>query len=113
MSFLDGYEGFDAQTNSKLLEAPYDFRCQIFSHLLSRHVHVFVHEDILRTSACIRCPEADDYYPGLERENDVSYDVWARRLRSTWEPHWKREEMMREGRANMNMNALLCTCKKL
>lgn len=81
MSFSDGNEGSDPQTNSKLLQAPYDIQSQIFHYLLPRHVHVFVHEDILRISECVGCPEADDYYPGLERENGVSYDVWARRLK--------------------------------
>ncbi|KAH4121626.1 hypothetical protein HBH64_165040 [Parastagonospora nodorum] len=103
MSQSDVNGSIDPQTNSRLLQAPYDIQCQIFNYLLPRDVHVFMHEDILRISECVGCPEADGYYPGLEREKGVGYDVWARRLKSTWGPHWKCEETMREGKANIDM----------
>ncbi|KAH3950607.1 hypothetical protein HBH53_072160 [Parastagonospora nodorum] len=113
MSQSDGNGSIKPQTNSRLLQAPYDIQRQIFNYLLPRDVHVFMHEDILRISECVGCPEADEYYSGLEREKDVGYDVWARRLKSTWGRHWKCEETMREGKANIDMYVLLTTCKKL
>jgi hypothetical protein len=128
MSRVTNTSYVDSQLNSKLVQAPYDIRLQIFQHLIPDGIHVFFHGNALKVSQCIGCPPADKVWSGEERKGDYDpaedYKVrrqrWGRRLMSSWGPHWKCEELMMEEEENDDystscgpVNALLRTCKQL
>jgi hypothetical protein len=118
----------DPQLNSKLVQAPYDIRLQIFQYLIPEGIHVFFRGDALKVSECIGCPPVDKVWSGKERKGEYDpaekYQVreqrWRRRLMSSWGPHWMCEELMmeNEGGDGYNtscgpVNALLRSCKQL
>jgi hypothetical protein len=53
--------------NSKLAQAPYDVRREIFDYIIPQGIHIFLHRGTLRASECYRCPVAHEWSPGKER----------------------------------------------
>ena len=110
----------DLQLGSRLFLAPYDIRRAIYVHLITNQVHVFLRQGKIHLSVCVEPSPAGDHY-GFERRTsgDLSSDtIWARRLRSSWGPHWKCEEVA--SRINDNYGAayginvaVLLVCKRM
>lgn len=90
------------QLGSRLFSAPLEIREAIYEYLVPDGVHVYLHRDNLRLSRCVQPHLGDDLWGGERQEADSPYSgaatfsdpVWARRLRSSWGPHWKCEEKM-------------------
>ena len=110
----------DLQLGSRLFLAPYDIRRAIYVHLITNQIHVFLRQGKIHLSVCVEPSPAGDHY-GFERRTsgDWSSDtIWARRLRSSWGPHWKCEEVA--SRINDNYEAayginvvVLLVCKRM
>lgn len=103
-----------------LVQAPYNIRWEIFTHLVGS-LHLFQVEGKLWLSMCTGAMKIDEEYPGRERlEGLPSADVhkgtrnkrYLRRLLSTWGPHWRCEEYVMEGGMSAP-EALARTCKTL
>ncbi|KAF2494342.1 hypothetical protein BU16DRAFT_619469 [Lophium mytilinum] len=124
------------QTNCRLLLAPYDIRRTIYFYLLPTCNHVFLNEhDKLCLSSCDESP-IEDARPEKKRctgcvgeaspalllppyEEYVTCEpcktwtsTWARRLRSSWGPHWKCEEDAKKSGC-VTYSAMFLACKRL
>jgi hypothetical protein len=126
---LSTHHGYiDPQLNSRLVQAPYDIRLEIFQYLIPQGIHVFLQGDVLRFSECVGCPPVDRWDSGQERkdtggpvtEYKMREERWKRRLMSSWGPHWMCEESMLEQEGSDGndtscgpVDALLRTCKQL
>ncbi|KAF2002009.1 hypothetical protein P154DRAFT_521180 [Amniculicola lignicola CBS 123094] len=121
-----------------LLRAPLDIRLNIYDYFLPDHgqFHVCLEQDKVVLAPCVN-PDPKDKSPasqlptdafrnseiptGNERGYDKDMmticdnDVWARRLRSTWGPHWECEEKSREQdqEGMADANAILHVCRKM
>jgi hypothetical protein len=97
-------EVVDAQLESYLLQAPYDIRHKILNYLVPSSIHVFQSHGVLKMSDCVGCPPEHRLDHGKERREGIPPDPetreqrWARRLMSSWDPHWKCEEAMLQTR---------------
>ncbi|KAF2180468.1 hypothetical protein K469DRAFT_753425 [Zopfia rhizophila CBS 207.26] len=118
------------QLESTLLLTPAEIRHGIYLYLLPDRIHVRLRGDKFCLSACLepgRGGDEDGSKPftyvsantldGHERKfsrNGFSDPVWARRLRSTWGPHWKCEENVLDKYFESKFNAtLLLVCKRM
>ncbi|KAI0415300.1 hypothetical protein F5X98DRAFT_347035 [Xylaria grammica] len=118
------------QHESRLLSVPIEIRRAIYANAVPRQIHVFLSQGKLRLSACLEPNLGDHRHDGRERGRDhvVGSNVrdpeaearWARRLRSSWGPHWQCEELTLsdEGAPSHNsrrhgISNLLFSCKKL
>ncbi|OCK78679.1 hypothetical protein K432DRAFT_252881, partial [Lepidopterella palustris CBS 459.81] len=90
------HASINPQLRSRLLLAPYDIRRAIYAHLIPNRVHVFLRGGKVHLSVCVASRQ-EDHDDGFERKStpsgDSSDSIWARRLRSSWGPHWKCEEV--------------------
>lgn len=101
----------DAQSQSPFFRLALELRQVIYSHLLPDAIDVFMQDDKVITSACVM-PEQTWDLDGSERrtaqdsledfrwiqERQITKPLpkdhtWARRVRSTWGPHWRCEEV--------------------
>jgi hypothetical protein len=92
------------QCTSALIQLPYDVRSAILDLLVPPAVHLHRHKGNIVASMCVssdaiyRHDLGSERKEGLEAEDSngyVDYEntcIWARRLRSTWGPHWRCEE---------------------
>ncbi|RYO91860.1 hypothetical protein DL762_001940 [Monosporascus cannonballus] len=117
----------DPQSQSRFFPMPIEIRQAIYAHIIPSAVHLFLQqEDKVAVSACIGpCPERD--LSGMERRSTGDWRtdaIMARRLRSSWGPHWKCEEValglggsyadkMCDVARNVTMSAILAACKKM
>jgi hypothetical protein len=128
MSLSSTFDTVNSQLECQLLQAPYDIRREILNYLVPSSVHVFHTCGRLELSECVGCPQVSRYGVGEERQQGLldndpyRQERLARRLVSSWGPHWKCEEMMLQTRDIRNhdtdescdtMGALMRTCKKL
>ncbi|RYP67238.1 hypothetical protein DL769_005815 [Monosporascus sp. CRB-8-3] len=116
----------DPQSQSRFFPMPIEIRQAIYAHIIPSAVHLFLQQDKVAVSACIEpCPERD--LSGMERRSTGDWRtdaIMARRLRSSWGPHWKCEEValglggsyadkMCDVARNVTMSAILAACKKM
>jgi hypothetical protein len=128
MSLSSVTDTIDSQLNCHLLQAPYDIRREILNYLIPSSVHVLHTCGRLELSECIGCPKVPRYgvfhdrQQGLLNDDPNRQERLARRLMSSWGPHWRCEETMQHTRDMSNddidgcfdtTNALMRTCKKL
>ncbi|UPL00361.1 hypothetical protein LCI18_011295 [Fusarium solani-melongenae] len=107
------------KTRSRLLLAPAEIRHVIYEHLLPHGIHVFRQGAKLCCSACVGASSDDE--DGSERQatgDPMSDTVWARRLESSWGPHWLCEELaLNMDKAQRPVSrvdlAIAFTCKQL
>jgi hypothetical protein len=97
---------------SALLQLPLELRHEVYSYILPAQIHIRLEDNRLTLSMCMQ-PDKDKYstasvqkfggvpHDGYERKpydpsvfQHASRLVWARRLRSTWGPHWTCEERL-------------------
>jgi hypothetical protein len=85
------------QLQSKLFNSPLEIRQQIYGYLLPRGAHLYLRQNTLCISKCFDRSRDGNF--GYERRVSrfppelCSDEVWKRRLRSTWGPHWECEEL--------------------
>ncbi|KAK0111137.1 hypothetical protein ONS95_001513 [Cadophora gregata] len=109
-----------SQSNSRLLSALLEVRQAIYSHL-DRHVHAFLSEGKLRMLICLEPNLGDHEHAGTERlvpgDHARSTDPqWARRLGSSWGPHWECEEhgtSQKQKKDSDHIYNLRLLCKKM
>ncbi|RYP23576.1 hypothetical protein DL765_001090 [Monosporascus sp. GIB2] len=116
----------DPQSQSRFFSMPIEIRQAIYAHIIPYAVHIFFQQDKVVVSACIElCPERD--LSGFERRSTGDWRtdaIMARRLRSSWGPHWKCEEValgigdsyddkMCDVAHDATMTAVLAVCKKM
>lgn len=93
----------DTQEQSPLFSLPPEVRDAIYTYILPNAIHIFLREGKVAASTCME-PEIAKFRTGRERmprEEELagfrersSQRVWARRLRSSWGPHWQCEEIV-------------------
>jgi hypothetical protein len=96
--------GEKQQAPSPLLALPLELRQAIYSQLLPHGIHLSLRDKQPHLSVCVQ-PDSNHGHWGQERCDAASRTrpysdpdpVWAKRLQSTWGPHWECEEMVREG----------------
>jgi hypothetical protein len=113
------------QLQSRFLKVPLEIRHEIYSYVLPAQFHLYLQDDKLWLSACLEpdknksssnsFQEPESYpYDGEERSS-VRFggpdDIWARRLASSWGPHWMCEENIQTG--NISAMSLLLLCKRM
>lgn len=120
------------QPASPFLRMPLELRHEVLSLLLPAQVHVWVRAGNLHVSICHE-PDKNERstafmfksdrtpYDGYERQytsgqytsgqEPESDDTWARRLESSWGPHWMCEDHARAGH-KLDLS-ILKVCKKL
>ncbi|KAL5328193.1 hypothetical protein ACEPPN_001689 [Leptodophora sp. 'Broadleaf-Isolate-01'] len=86
------------QSQSKLLSAPLEIRRAIYTQISSGHLHALRSQSKFRFSGCLQPNLGDSEHAGYERRvsaenDDASQAQWARRLSSSWGPHWECEEL--------------------
>ncbi|KAH7079470.1 hypothetical protein FB567DRAFT_532640 [Paraphoma chrysanthemicola] len=115
----------DPQLTSRLVQAPYDVRREIFKYLIPQNIHVYLDHDQLRLSECLVYSQATEEQLGRERPTDVPdgnqdehlrHQAWARRLMSPWGPHSICEEALLGSQISgqsrdVAADALLRTCR--
>ncbi|KAI1359525.1 hypothetical protein F5Y08DRAFT_319490 [Xylaria arbuscula] len=101
------------------LSAPLEIRHAIYALILPRAVHVFLSRGRLRLSMCLDPNLGDDNHDGRERKPGTDTDTdhehrskWARRLRSSWGPHWECEESV-YGDCYLDVDSLILLCKQV
>lgn len=115
------------QAENQLLSVPNEVLQAIYAHLVPDGVHVFLRQGKIVLSKCVM-PVVTDDLTGFERSttgNKSADTIWARRLKSSWGPHWQCEEVA-QGRiehyrhqdicddsGSETTMALLFVCKKL
>ncbi|RYP90037.1 hypothetical protein DL770_003817 [Monosporascus sp. CRB-9-2] len=109
----------DTQAQSRLFSLPVELRQAIYDHIIPYAVHLFQQDKNVTISACIE-PYPDRHLSGRERyfAGDWRTDAtMARRLRSSWGPHWNCEEVARRTGVGHDdettLTAILATCKKM
>lgn len=118
------------RSESNLLLLPRELRHEIFGYLIPDRIHVYHRGDKFCLSACVgptsiggedsSKPYVDLFAnmpDGFERKSSpVTYPdpIWARRLQSTWGPHWKCEENTLDEHKEGKIDATLLTvCKSV
>jgi hypothetical protein len=117
----------DLQLGSGLFLAPIEIRRAIYVYLIPNGVHVFFRQGKIHLSVCVEPSPAGDH-DGSDRKTTgsdrqtlddwFSDTMWARRLQSSWGPHWKCEEVVSrtadnyEAACGINM-AVLLVCKRM
>jgi hypothetical protein len=94
----------DTPPQSPLLALPLELRQAIYAHLLPHGIHLTLLNEQPHLSTCVQ-PDPNHGQWGQERCDAASImrphsdpdPVWARRLQSTWGPHWECEEMVQGG----------------
>ncbi|KAH7253435.1 hypothetical protein B0J15DRAFT_560777 [Fusarium solani] len=117
--WLSSSEPQSGAIRSRLLLAPAEIRHIIYEHLLPHGIHVFRQGAGLCCSACVGASGDDE--DGSERQttgDSMSDTVWARRLASSWGPHWLCEELaLSMDKAQRPVSrvdlAIAFTCKQL
>lgn len=107
----------DNQDKSPFLCLPLEVRRAIYSELIPKAVHVFFQRGKVAVSRCVE-PEVGGCLTGIERQPtehesndpDQSQWLWARRLNSSWGPHWRCEEMADIDRRTLSV---LFVCKQM
>jgi hypothetical protein len=113
-----------SQLKGTLLQTPLEMRHEIYSYILPSHVHVCLRGDKFCLSTC---QESDTEYMGgnyflyTYHNSDDEHEchpmcnthssVWARRLQSSWGPHWRCAENV-EKSITLNI-PLLLVCKMM
>ncbi|KAH7333209.1 hypothetical protein BKA65DRAFT_538906 [Rhexocercosporidium sp. MPI-PUGE-AT-0058] len=114
MTELDSH----SQPNSPLLCAPLEVRRAIYAHFDSQ-LHMFLLQGAVRLSPCLQPNLGDNNHAGHERrypEEGAAEVVWARRLDSSWGPHWECEELAfatDDKPQNNPIYKLLFVCKRM
>jgi hypothetical protein len=113
------------QSQSRLLQALAEIRHEIFSYILPAQFHLYLQDDKLCLLTCLELDknkrssnsfqEPKSYpYDGQKRSHDKYHGpdyVWARRIESSWGPHWTCEENIQIG--NMSAMSLLLSCERM
>ncbi|KAK8015581.1 hypothetical protein PG991_008469 [Apiospora marii] len=132
-SYISNTEAFDlgtstmfdaamhAQLDSQFMSAPTEIRRSIYQHLIApSSIHVFLSpRGRLQVSTCLEPPIS----PPLGGWHQTAYKrrpkdagdhdpTWARRLMSSWGPHWKCEEASHTHDLDY-ISILLSVCKKM
>ncbi|KAI0522229.1 hypothetical protein F5B22DRAFT_466099 [Xylaria bambusicola] len=103
------------QRESRLLSAPVEIRRAIYAMIIPREIHAFLSRGRLRLSVCLEPNLGDDSHDGRERRSGTDHEgisKWARRLRSSWGPHWECEETS-HARYQSNIHGFLFLCKQV
>ncbi|KAK3688956.1 hypothetical protein B0T22DRAFT_378112 [Podospora appendiculata] len=87
--------------HSPFTTSPLEIRLAILASMgFPRAIHVFLRCGKIALSTCVEPSMAENYLTGSERKpggflalTSDSELAWARRLQSTWGPHWQCEEM--------------------
>jgi hypothetical protein len=117
------------QSKSVFLRMPLEMRNNIYFYILPSDIHVCVRDGKLSISKCLE-PHQNIRSSNFAQETDmITYDgserapiwedqkwasrekEWARRLRSTWGPHWMCDGIVGPGTV-MDI-ALLLVCKTM
>jgi hypothetical protein len=120
------------QLDSKLLRMPLEIRQAIVQYVLPAQLHINLDVNKISMSVCL-APENDERstcctyithrnkFDGYERvshrcenadeRNAKINEIWARRLRSTWGPHWRCEQSTENG-YTLDLSMFM-VCKKL
>lgn len=111
----------NAQLDSRFMSAPAEIRRAIYQRLVTQSsIHIFLSpQGRLQVSSCLEPPtspplggffqSAADRRPKNAGQNDPT---WARRLMSSWGPHWKCEEASLTHDLDYISN-FLSVCKKM
>ncbi|OIW26328.1 hypothetical protein CONLIGDRAFT_646505 [Coniochaeta ligniaria NRRL 30616] len=118
----------DTQEQSPFFSLPPEVRDAIYTYILPNAIHVFLREGKVAISTCMD-PEIAGFLTGRERipsEEELvgfgersSQTVWARRLRSSWGPHWQCEEIAQRTTGHRNSGggesvmATLLVCRRM
>ncbi len=125
-SHLDQKNMIDAhmhsQRESKLVSAPAEIRRAIYANTIPSQIHAFLSQGRIQLSVCLQPNLGDDHHDGHERETrgeELSQAKWARRLRSSWGPHWECEQVAFAENTDVHehcrnhIHNLLVVCKKM
>lgn len=111
-----------SQRESKLLSAPAEIRRAIYANIIPSQIHAFLSQGRIQLSVCLQPNLGDDCHDGREREirgEESSQAKWARRLRSSWGPHWECEQVALAENIDLHEHCrnhiynLLFVCKKM
>ena len=111
-----------SQRESKLLSAPAEIRRAIYANIIPSQIHAFLSQGRIQLSGCLQPNLGDDFHDGREREirgEESSQAKWARRLRSSWGPHWECEQVALAENTDLHEHGrnyiynLLFVCKKM
>jgi hypothetical protein len=117
-------DSVDPQCASALIQLPYDVRRVILDLLVPPAVHLHRHKGNIVASMCVSSNAIYNQDLGSERKEDLLPDedgwipyenncIWARRLRSTWGPHWRCEERALRLNTRRTASRLLLFCPLL
>ncbi|KAH8903810.1 hypothetical protein BR93DRAFT_930952 [Coniochaeta sp. PMI_546] len=116
----------DIQKQSPFLSLPLEIRNAIYADLVPKAVHISLRHGRVSISTCIE-PKIGRYQSGIERRppgDHRSETLWARRLQSSWGPHWQCEEVAQMTKEsipqsthpcvrNVSAMSILFLCKKI
>lgn len=88
-------EPVDAQTRSKFFFLPLEIRHIFYGYLIPQGVHIFIQDGRIRASECVEHTR-DGNHDGFECRTTGNWSadiIWARRLLSQWNFHWRCEEV--------------------
>lgn len=118
---------FDPQLKSKFFALPTELRLAIYAYFIPDQIHVLLHESqSFGFSKCIQYGGDEDPDCISQRSNDMELGqtsaldpIFGRRLRSSWGPHWRCEELAMHMRESYELNynittiELLGVCKRM
>lgn len=116
------YASVNPQLECKLFSAPLELRRAIYSYILSEQIHITIQCGELHLLACVTPYLANERDIGLERKSIADWPndaVLARRLRSSWGPHWRCEEEAQKvksgnkGEGTWDISVVLTLCKRM
>ncbi|KAH7067752.1 hypothetical protein FB567DRAFT_541629 [Paraphoma chrysanthemicola] len=85
-----------SQMQCTLFKLPLELRHAIYAYLVPYGIHINIRQGVFYLSICVQ-PRPHASYYGAERERSkYSHGpdpIYPRRLRSSWGPHWKCEEI--------------------
>jgi hypothetical protein len=120
-------QSIDPQHQCKFFAAPTEIRQVIYAHLIPDRIHLSLCKNEIRLSACVQRDKDDNpdcMYMQLDGADILSDShlkdaVYARRVQSSWGPHWRCEEaayhMEEDCKTNYSETAmvLLRLCKRM
>jgi hypothetical protein len=99
-----------SQLTSALLQTPFEIRHEIYSYILPPKIHVHLSDGKLCSKICWK-QDWKEWGCGHERSRGESTAGWARRLQSSWGPHWMCEEGVKK--KNMLDTPILLICRQM
>jgi hypothetical protein len=97
-------DDYNPQRESRLMSMPVEIRRAIYASVIDDyHIHAFLSEGRIQLSTCLQPNLGDHKHDGHDRKSEnISWPKWARRLRSSWGPHWECEELALSENGNLH-----------